>query len=119
MVAASTRSGVVRGLVHVFLPFAAVILPVIFLLGLLTTIRLVDITLENQTLTISAERRSQQDGSDEGKGGGEHLLRERRYTRFLRSFTLPPTVNEQTVNAKLADGVLTALNGPGRFEPLG
>ena len=32
----------------VFLPFAAVILPVIFLLGLLTTIRLVDITLENQ-----------------------------------------------------------------------
>jgi hypothetical protein len=31
-----------------FLPFAAVVLPVIFLLGLLTTIRLVDITLESQ-----------------------------------------------------------------------
>ena len=63
----------------------------------------VDITLENQTLTISAERR------EEKKEGtkGEHLLRERRFTRFLRSFTLPPTVDEQTVNARLADGVLT------------
>ena len=63
----------------------------------------VDITLENQTLTIAAERREHR---EDGKRG-EHLLRERRYTRFLRSFTLPPTVDEQTVNAKLADGVIT------------
>ena len=35
------------------------------------------------------------------------LLNERRYTRFLRSFTLPPTVDEQNVDAKLQDGVLT------------
>ena len=63
----------------------------------------VDITLENQTLTIAAQRSEEK---EEGKKG-EHLLRERRYTRFLRSFTLPPTVDEQTVNAKLADGVLT------------
>src|SRR5687768_17720208 len=65
----------------------------------------VDITLENQTLTISAERKSE---SKQGNGNkGELLLHERRYTRFLRSFTLPPTVDEQTVNAKLTDGVLT------------
>ena len=65
----------------------------------------VDITLENQTLTISAERTSE---SKQGNGNkGELLLHERRYTRFLRSFTLPPTVDEQTVNAKLTDGVLT------------
>jgi HSP20 family protein len=64
----------------------------------------IDVTLENQTLTIAAERR-EESGKDAKKG--EHLLRERRYTRFLRSFTLPPTVDEQTVNAKLADGVLT------------
>src|SRR5688500_10955106 len=64
----------------------------------------VDITLENQTLTISAERRESR--NQEGNKG-EHLLRERRYTRFLRSFTLPPTVDEQSVNAKLTDGVLT------------
>lgn len=38
---------------------------------------------------------------------GDWLLRERRYTRFQRSFTLPDTVDEQSVNAKLQDGVLT------------
>jgi HSP20 family protein len=68
----------------------------------------VDITLENQTLTISAERKSEQ--KQQGGGGdkgGELLLHERRYSRFLRSFTLPPTVDEQSVNAKLTDGVLT------------
>ena len=68
----------------------------------------IDITLENQTLTIAAERHETSGGNGgEGNKKGEHLLRERRYTRFLRSFTLPPTVDEQTVNAKLADGVLT------------
>jgi HSP20 family protein len=61
----------------------------------------VDITLENQTLTITAERK------EETQKKGDLLLNERRYSRFLRSFTLPPTVDEQTVNAKLQDGVLT------------
>ena len=62
----------------------------------------VDITLENQTLCITAERKS-----ENGNGNkGDLLLHERRYTRFQRSFTLPPTVDEQSVNAKLADGVL-------------
>ena len=65
----------------------------------------VDITLENQTLTIAAQRR--EENRQEKKG--EILLNERRYNRFLRSFTLPPTVNEQSVNAKLADGVLTIV----------
>ena len=65
----------------------------------------IDVTLENQTLTIAAERRIDNRQGDEKKG--ELLLHERRYSRFLRSFTLPPTVNEQSVNAKLADGVLT------------
>jgi HSP20 family protein len=64
----------------------------------------VNITLENQTLTISAERDEKQ---DQGNGRGQLLLHERRYSRFLRSFTLPPAVDEQTVNAKLQDGVLT------------
>ena len=77
----------------------------------------VDITLENQTLTIAAERRTEQQqprdrGGREGNGGaggadGQWLLNERRYTRFLRSFTLPPTVDEGSVQAKLNDGVLT------------
>jgi HSP20 family protein len=63
----------------------------------------INITLENQTLTIAAERG---EANEDGKKG-ELLLNERCYTRYLRSFTLPPTVNEQTVNAKLNDGVLT------------
>ena len=65
----------------------------------------VDITLENQTLTIAAERRYENKQGDEKKG--ELLLHERRYSRFLRSFTLPPTVDEGSVNARLQDGVLT------------
>ena len=63
----------------------------------------VDVTLENQQLTIAAERREEKKEEDKG----ELLLHERRYSRFLRSFTLPPTVDDQTVNAKLNDGVLT------------
>lgn len=63
----------------------------------------VEITLESQTLTISAERSE----SEEKKG--DYLLNERRFTRFLRSFTLPPTVDEKHVDAKLADGVLTIM----------
>ena len=62
----------------------------------------IDITLENQTLTIAAERK--QEMQEEKKG--EWLLNERRYARFLRSFTLPPTVDEARVDAKLTDGVL-------------
>ena len=63
----------------------------------------VDVTLENQQLTIAAERREEKKQEDKG----ELLLHERRYSRFLRSFTLPPTVDDQAVNAKLNHGVLT------------
>ena len=62
----------------------------------------VDITLENQTLTISAEHKDEEKSEQKG----DWLLNERRYARFLRSFTLPPTVDDQKVDAKLADGVL-------------
>ena len=62
----------------------------------------VDITLENQTLTISAEHKDEEKSEQKG----DWLLNERRYARFLRSFTLPPTIDDQKVDAKLADGVL-------------
>ncbi len=68
----------------------------------------VDINLENQTLTISAEHRESNDSKNTEKTEKpEWLLRERRYTRFQRSFTLPPTVDPQSVQAKLNDGILT------------
>jgi HSP20 family protein len=63
----------------------------------------IEITLENQSLTISAERQE----DTRKREGRESLLRERRFTRFLRTFTLPPTVDSQKVDAKLAEGVLT------------
>jgi HSP20 family protein len=65
----------------------------------------VDITMENSTLTISAERK--ESPKENGGKPGDWLLRERRYNRVMRSFTLPQTVNEQSVKANLADGVLT------------
>jgi len=64
----------------------------------------VDINIENQTLTISAEHKESNEPSGDEKS--QWLLRERRYSRFERSFTLPPTVDAQTVQAKLNDGVL-------------
>lgn len=64
----------------------------------------IDITLENQTLTISAEKKTESGRKSDPPHG--LLLNERRYSRFLRSFTLPPTVDEKSVDAKLADGVL-------------
>jgi HSP20 family protein len=63
----------------------------------------IDITMENQTLTITAERKEQR---KEGEKDGDYLLRERRYHRFQRSFMLPQTVDEQNVQAKLDEGVL-------------
>ncbi len=57
--------------------------------------------MENSTLTISAERK------EKPNNPGEYLLNERRFSRFLRSFTLPPTVDEQSVQANLKEGVLT------------
>jgi HSP20 family protein len=62
----------------------------------------VNVTLENQTLTISAEHK---DEKREQKKG-DWLLNERRYSRFLRSFTLPPTVDDSKVDARLENGVL-------------
>jgi len=64
----------------------------------------IDITLENQTLAITADRHEAEQESN-GESGG-YLLKERRHTRFSRSFTLPPTVDESKVDAKLSDGVL-------------
>jgi HSP20 family protein len=62
----------------------------------------VEITSENQTLTISANRAAAQPKDPTG-----YLLNERQYTRFLRSFTLPPSVDIQKVDAKLENGILT------------
>jgi HSP20 family protein len=62
----------------------------------------VDVSMESGMLTIQAERRSEQ---TTGKERTKHLS-ERRYTRVQRSFSLPNTVDEESVDAKLEGGVL-------------
>lgn len=61
----------------------------------------VDVTLENQTLTLTAERKAQAP-----EGYAVHR-QERAPFRFSRSFTLPTRVDPERVKAALDDGVLT------------
>ncbi|HET6936563.1 MAG TPA: Hsp20/alpha crystallin family protein [Candidatus Angelobacter sp.] len=60
-----------------------------------------DIRLENNVLTISGERKFE----NEEKKENFHRI-ERSYGRFTRSFTLPPTVETENVNAEFNNGVL-------------
>ena len=64
----------------------------------------INVTLENGVLSISAQRKS--GGEPQDKGKSQSHLSERRFTRVSRSFSLPTTVDESKVDAKLADGVL-------------
>lgn len=61
----------------------------------------VSVTLENGVLSIEAQRKS-----EPGKGKGQAHLIERRFTRVARSFSLPNTVDEGKVEARLEAGVL-------------
>jgi HSP20 family protein len=64
----------------------------------------VNVGVENGVLTISGEKKQQ---NDEGQEGSDYHLVERRYGRFERSFTLPRSVEAQKVQAEFANGVLT------------
>jgi len=61
----------------------------------------VKVTVEDGVLTIQGERKQEK----EEKGKKYHRI-ERSYGRFVRSFTLPDTVDESKVRAEYADGVL-------------
>ena len=61
----------------------------------------VKVTMENGVLTIQGERR--QDRADSAR---KHHRVERSYGRFVRSFTLPDSVDEANVRAEYADGML-------------
>jgi HSP20 family protein len=60
-----------------------------------------DIKLENSTLTVSGERKFEQEQKEENF----HRI-ERRYGSFSRSFTLPNTVDAENVQASYENGVL-------------
>jgi HSP20 family protein len=61
----------------------------------------VDITVQDRVLTISGERREEQ----EGQRGG-YYVRERKRGSFQRSMTLPEGVDEDRIQARYENGVL-------------
>lgn len=63
-----------------------------------------EITLENNVLTVAGEKKLQRrDEADEK----DYRLFERRYGRFQRSFTVPPTVRGDECEATYENGVLS------------
>lgn len=64
----------------------------------------VEITLENNVLTISGEKR---EAREEGEASGRYHLVERSFGAFRRSFTLPRTVRADGITADFEHGLLT------------
>ena len=61
----------------------------------------VDVTLENGILTIKGERHAEKEET-----GEDFHRRERVHGSFMRQFSLPDTVNTDSINATVRDGVL-------------
>ncbi len=59
------------------------------------------INLENQVLTVSAEKKSE--SKEDGK---DFTRREFAYSSFQRSFNLPESVNEDAIKAEYKNGIL-------------
>jgi HSP20 family protein len=62
----------------------------------------IDVTVENNTLTLRGERKR-----DEAIADSRYHRIERAYGPFSRSFTLPNTLDGSRVRAEYRDGVLT------------
>jgi HSP20 family protein len=61
----------------------------------------IDVTIEDNMLTIRAETRREEEVDEEG-----YFRRELRYGTWARRLPLPAAVDEEQVSAKMADGVL-------------
>jgi HSP20 family protein len=61
----------------------------------------VEITFEDNILTVSGSRDRREESND-----GQYRRIERRYGKFTRSFALPSQVDTAKVDAKFQDGVL-------------
>jgi HSP20 family protein len=76
------------------------------------------VSLQDHVLTISGERKREEDETDE-----RFYRMERSYGTFTRSIRLPIAVDEKKVNAVFKDGVLVvsvwkAEAGKGTFVPI-
>ncbi len=67
----------------------------------------VDIEVAPGRLTISGERRSEQEHTEGGDGGPRVVVREQRYGSFRREFALPEHVTGADVEASYDKGLLT------------
>ncbi len=61
------------------------------------------VTLENGYLTIEAETHQESKQEEEG----QVVRQERRYGKFMRSFSLDSDINEKDIKASFKDGILT------------
>ena len=62
----------------------------------------IELTIENNTLTVHGEKKHADDVKEE-----QYHRVERTYGTFSRTFALPPTVDVARVSAEYKDGVLT------------
>lgn len=60
-----------------------------------------NVTLDNNVLTITSEKKEEQKDEEE-----KYSRREYNYQSFSRSFTLPETIKEDIIEAKYEDGIL-------------
>ena len=71
----------------------------------------VHVTLSGGVLTISGERKEEQERKDAG-----YLVRERRYGSFRRAITLPEGTDESKISASFKDGLLEVKVRDGASE---
>ena len=62
----------------------------------------IDVRVENNTLTLKGERKHESEVKQE-----QYHRIERTFGSFSRTFTLPPTVDANRINAEYRNGVLT------------
>jgi len=75
----------------------------------------VKLTLQNDVLTVSGEKKSEREEKEEG-----YQVSERSYGSFRRSFRLPDDVNADKISAKFDKGVMTiTLPRTGTAKPKG
>jgi len=71
----------------------------------------ISIELHRNVLTISSEVKSEKEEKKEEKAeekeAGKYLIKERTYSKFSRSFTLPEDVDSEKLTAKVTNGVLS------------
>lgn len=67
----------------------------------------VNIELKHNILTISSVEETETKDDKKKKNDGKYLVRERTYSKFERSFTLPEDVNGEDISAQVKDGILT------------